>query len=40
MESAVELSKYTDANGNIDIQKLTCGQFANTPQADADFLGP
>lgn len=39
MESAVELSKYTDANGNIDIQKLTCGQFANTPQADADFLG-
>jgi hypothetical protein len=39
MESAVELSKYTDANGNIDIQKLTCGQLANTPQADADFLG-
>src|SRR5712671_3776304 len=39
MESAVELSKYTDANGNIDIQKLTCGQFANTTQADADFLG-
>jgi hypothetical protein len=39
MESAVELSKYTDANGNIDVQKLTCGQFANTPQADADFLG-
>jgi hypothetical protein len=38
-ESPVELSKYTDANGNIDIQKLTCGQFANTPQADADFLG-
>ena len=39
MESAIELSKITDANGNIDIQKLTCGQFANTPQADADFLG-
>jgi hypothetical protein len=39
MESAVELSKYTDANGNIDIQKLTCGQFSNTPPADADFLG-
>lgn len=36
---AIELSKYTDANGNIDVQKLTCGQLANTSQADADFLG-
>jgi hypothetical protein len=24
---------------HIDIQKPTCGQLANTPQADADFLG-
>lgn len=39
MESAIELSKYADANGSIDIQKLTCGQFSNAPQADADFLG-
>src|SRR5450755_2227406 len=36
---AIELSKYTDANGNIDVQKLTCAQLANTSQADADFLG-
>ena len=39
MESAIELSKYTDANGNIDVQKLTCGQFSSTSPADAEFLG-
>jgi inactivated superfamily I helicase len=35
----VELSKYADANGYIDVQKLTCNQLANTYQEDADFLG-
>ena len=39
LESKVELSKYSDANGNIDIQKMTCGQFADTSRQDADFLG-
>jgi hypothetical protein len=34
----VELSKYADANGYIDVQKLTCAQLANTFQEDADFL--
>jgi hypothetical protein len=34
----VELKTYTDANGYIDVQKLTCGQLANTFQEDADFL--
>jgi hypothetical protein len=38
-EPAVALSKYADANGNIDVQKLTCGQFSNTSPAEADFLG-
>jgi hypothetical protein len=35
----VELSKYADANGYIDVQKLTCAQLLNTYQEDADFLG-
>ena len=35
----VELSRYADAKGNIDFQKLTCGQLANTPPQDADVLG-
>ena len=34
----VELSKYADANGYIDVQKLTCAQLANTFQEDADYL--
>ena len=33
-----ELSTYADANGNIDVQKLTCAQLAGTFQEDADFL--
>jgi hypothetical protein len=36
--AAVELKTYADANGYIDVQKLTCGQLANTYQEDADFL--
>ena len=35
----VELSRYADAKGNIDFQKLTCGQLADTPPQDADVLG-
>jgi hypothetical protein len=35
----VELSKYADAKGYIDVQKLTCTQLLNTYQEDADFLG-
>ena len=27
-----------DANGYIDVQKLTCAQLANTFQEDVDFL--
>ena len=34
----VELNTYADSSGNIDVQKLTCGQLANTFQEDADFL--
>jgi hypothetical protein len=34
-----DLSKFADANGNVDIQKLTCGQFADASREDADFLG-
>ena len=35
----VELSRYADAKGNIDLQKLTCGQLASAPPHDADILG-
>jgi hypothetical protein len=38
-QAQVELSKYADAKGFIDVQKLTCAQLANTFQEDADFLG-
>ena len=34
----VQLDTYADTNGNIDVQKLTCAQLANTFQEDADFL--
>jgi len=34
----VPLSTYTDANGYLDVQKLTCGQLAGTFQDDADLL--
>ncbi|MGY3609170.1 MULTISPECIES: HdeA/HdeB family chaperone [unclassified Bradyrhizobium] len=32
------LSAYVDANGFIDVQKLTCAQLAGTYQEDADAL--
>ena len=34
----VPLSSYVDANGFIDVQKLTCAQLAGTFQEDADTL--
>lgn len=34
----VPLSSYADANGFIDVQKLTCAQLAGTYQEDADAL--
>jgi hypothetical protein len=34
----VDLSAYVDANGFLDVQKLTCAQLANTYQEDADAL--
>ena len=37
-QGQVELKTYQDANGNIDVQKLTCAQLAGTFQEDADFL--
>jgi len=33
-----DLSAYTDANGVLDVQKLTCAQLAGTWQQDADML--
>jgi hypothetical protein len=33
----VPLATYVDANGFIDVQKLTCAQLANTFQEDADM---
>ena len=35
----VELWRYADAKGNIDFQKLTCGQLASAPPQDSDVLG-
>jgi hypothetical protein len=37
-KAQVPLSAYTDANGFIDVQALTCAQLANTYQEDADYL--
>lgn len=37
-QSPVPLSSYADANGFIDVQKLTCAQLADTFQEDADSL--
>jgi hypothetical protein len=34
----VELKTYADANGDIDVQKLTCAQLAGTFQEDADAM--
>ncbi|MFZ0524742.1 MAG: HdeA/HdeB family chaperone [Xanthobacteraceae bacterium] len=37
-QAQVGLSTYTDANGFLDVQTLTCAQLANTWQQDADML--
>ena len=34
----VDLTAYTDANGLLNVQALTCAQLANTWQQDADKL--
>ncbi|MDU0342985.1 MULTISPECIES: HdeA family protein [Bosea] len=34
----VELKTYADANGYINVQKLTCAQLAGTFQEDASLL--
>lgn len=34
----VPLTAYTDANGFLDVQALTCAQLAGTFQEDADML--
>ena len=38
VHAKTELSTYADANGYIDVQKLTCAQLAGTFQEDADML--
>ena len=37
-QAQVELKTYADANGNLDVQALTCAQLAGTFQEDADFM--
>ena len=37
-QTATPLSSYADAEGWIDVQKLTCAQLAGTYQEDADLL--
>jgi hypothetical protein len=34
----VPLSSYADANGYLDVHKLTCEQLVNSSQKDADML--
>ena len=38
VQAQVPLSAYTDANGYINVQALTCAQLAGTFQDDADYL--
>jgi hypothetical protein len=38
-QAQTELKVYADADGYLNVQKLTCNQLANTYQEDADFLG-
>lgn len=37
-QAQVGLDTLADANGFIDVQKITCAQLANTYQEDADAL--
>ena len=34
----VDLTKFADPKGSIDVQQLTCGQLAMASQADTDFI--
>lgn len=34
-----DLAAYADKDGYLNVNKLTCGQLANTWQEDANFLG-
>jgi hypothetical protein len=34
----VPLSKFADANGNIDVQRLTCGEIADASVEDSSFF--
>jgi hypothetical protein len=34
----IPLSQYADANGNIDVQRLSCGQIADASIEDASFF--
>ena len=38
VRAEVPLSAYADVNGDIDAHKLTCAQFANVDQAEANLL--
>lgn len=38
-QTAVDVTKYADAKGDINAQTLTCGQLADASQEDAEFLG-
>ncbi|WP_371423464.1 hypothetical protein [Tardiphaga sp.] len=38
-QAQTELKAYADADGYINVQKLTCAQLAGTYQEDANFLG-
>jgi HdeA/HdeB family len=37
-EPQLSLSRYADANGNIDVQRLTCGQLAGASAQEADLF--
>ena len=37
-KAQTDLTAYADANGFLDVQKLTCAQLAGTWQQDADML--
>jgi hypothetical protein len=38
VRAQTDLKTYADANGYLDVQKLTCAQLAGTWQEDADKL--
>lgn len=38
MPSQAPLSRYADANGNIDVRQLSCGHLADTSAEEAELL--